>query len=305
MARWLERFLAAVATIWLVATLSFWALRVLPGDAIQTQLMQSGASEALIAARREQQGLNQPIFAQYTQFLRNLLRGDFGYSLLDGQAVTEMIAQRLAPTAALATGAILLAVVLGITLGVVSAWPGWLATWARLIIGLALSIPIYWTGTLAILIFAVWLGWLPSAGGDNLAGWLLPVAVLGFHTGGSIARVVETQIRETLAADFVRTAHAKGLPKILVLRRHVLRVGLLPTITVIALQFGFLLGGTVITESLFVRPGLGRLLLDSALQQDYPVVQGITVLLAAIYTLVNLIADLLYAVFDPRVAVVE
>src|SRR5512145_2038893 len=107
MARWLERFLAALATIWLVATLSFWALRILPGDAIQTQLMQSGASEELITARREQQGLNQPMWAQYTQFLRNLLRGDLGYSLLDGQSVTEMIAQRLAPTAALAIGAIL------------------------------------------------------------------------------------------------------------------------------------------------------------------------------------------------------
>ncbi|MBI5669918.1 MAG: ABC transporter permease [Chloroflexi bacterium] len=302
MTRLAERLLSAAGTVWLAGTLAFFALRLLPGDAIQSQLMQSGASPVVIADRRARLGLDEPLLIQYGRLWLDAARGSLGYSLLDGQPVTDMIRQRLGPTVALASGAVVVAVALGLTLGTVAAlqWP--MSPAARLLVNLALSTPLYWTGTLAIWLFAVLLGWLPSSGGEGVAQLLLPVSVLGFHSAGGIARMVETSLRETLAADFIRTARAKGLPERLVLRRHVLRAGLLPVITVVALQAGFLLGGTVITESLFVRPGLGRLLLDSTLQQDYPAVQGITLFLAMVYAGFNLLADALYAWLDPRVA---
>lgn len=298
---WLaERLLSAAVTVWLAGSLAFFALRLLPGDAIQSQLTQSGASPAVIADRRARLGLDEPILTQYGRFWLEAARGSLGYSLLNGQPVTDMIGQRLSPTVILASGAIITAASLGLFLGTAAALQRPLSAAARLLINLALSTPLYWTGTLAIWLFAVLLGWLPSSGGEGAAQLLLPVAVLGFHTAGGIARVVEASLRQTLTADFVRTARAKGLPEHLVLRRHVLRAGLLPVITVVALQAGFLLSGTVITESLFVRPGLGRLLLDSTLQQDYPVVQGIALFLAVIYAALNLLADMLYTWLDPR-----
>ena len=169
---------------------------------------------------------------------------------------------------------------------------------ARLILDLSLSMPLYWTGTLAIYIFAVQLNWLPTSGANNLT---LPAVVLAFHTAGAVGQVVRASVYDTLSLDFVRTARAKGLRESQVILRHVLRAALLPTVTVIALQAGFLLGGVVITESLFVRPGIGRLLLNATLRQDYPVVQGIVILGALVYTLLNASADLAYHLLDPRV----
>ncbi len=299
---WLERLVSALASIWLAGTLVFFALRLLPGDAIQSQLIQSGASPAVIAERRARQGLDDPLIQQYGRFWVDAMQGRLGYSLLDGQPVAEMILQRITPTAILAVSALLTGVVFGLLLGIGSALPSPVSSTARFMVNISLSTPVYWTGTLTIWLFAVQFGWLPSAGGEGAASLVLPVLVLGFHTAGAIAQVAASGIRETLAADFIRTARAKGLPERLVLRRHVLRAALLPVVTVIALQTGFLMGGAVITESLFVRPGLGRLLLDSALQQDYPVVQGITLLLAAIYALLNGLADAAYTWLDPRAA---
>ncbi|NWG15136.1 MAG: ABC transporter permease [Chloroflexi bacterium] len=295
------RIVSALFTIWLAVTLVFIALRLLPGDAVQSQLLQSGASAEIITARRAQQGMDAPWLAQYGHYWIQFVQGNLGYSLSDGQAVTDLIFQRLEPTLMLAGGALLVGCILGISLGIAGGTSSLLTPLAQTAINLALSTPIYWTGTLAIWIFAVQMRLLPSAGGDGLSGLVMPVVVLGFHTSGGIGRAVEGSVRKNLNADFVRTARSKGLPEALVLRRHVLRVGLLPVITVIALQTGFLLGGAVITESLFVRPGLGRLLLDSTLQQDYPVVQGITALIATAYTLVNVAADALYTWFDPRI----
>lgn len=301
--KWLiGRLLSAVVTIWMAGSLAFFALRLLPGDAIQSQLMQTSASPALIAERRARQGLDDPLLVQYGRFWLQISQGSLGYSLLDGQPVTEMIAQRLVPTATLALAALIVGAALGLLLGLAGALETPFAPVARLLINLSLSAPIYWTGTLAIWFFAVILGWLPSAGGDKISQLMLPAAVLGFHSAGGIARVVEAGVRDTLAADFVRTARAKGLPETLILRRHILRIALLPVFTVIALQTGFLFGGTVITESMFVRPGIGRLLLDSTLQQDYPVVQGLTLFLAALYILLNMGADIVYAALDPRIS---
>jgi peptide/nickel transport system permease protein len=232
-----------------------------------------------------------PILEQYGRFLSRLLRGDLGYSLLNGEAVTDTILLRLAPTVILATGALVVAAILGIGLGV-SAGLG--VGFAKNIISLSLSMPIYWTGTLVI--YAASALSLMGAGSETI----LPVAVLGFHAAGAIARVLQGQVSEIVGTDYVRVARAKGLRERAVIGRHVLRVALLPVVSVIALQAGFLLTGMVITESLFARPGIGRLLVERTLGQDYPVVQGIVVMSAVVYTAVNTAADGIQRALDPR-----
>lgn len=298
----LRRLGSALIVIWLAVTLAFVALRVLPGDALSAELLQSGASAADIDQRRAQSGLVDSLPVQYLRYLTDLLRGDLGASLLSGQPVTDLIARQLPPTLTLAASALLIAVILGLLLGVGSALDvGWgLSAAANLLINLALATPIYWTGTLAIFLFAVLLNLLPAGGSGGLDALLLPAGLLGYHTAGSIAQVTAAGVRETRIAEFVRVARAKGLRSRIVVWRHILRVSLLPVVTVIALQAGFLLSGAVITESLFVRPGVGRLLLDSTLRQDYPVVQGIVILAAVTYVIVNTLADGLQRVLDPR-----
>lgn len=296
----IERALSALLVLWLAATLIFFALRVLPGDALAAQLAQGGATTAQIDAARAQLGLDDHLLAQYGRFLGGLLRGSLGVSLSSGRPVEDMIAERLWPTIELALLAVLLAALGGLALGVLSAADRWAGRMARLLVGLALGVPIYWTATLAVVLFAVTLGWLPSSGTGSWRQLVLPVSVLAFHTLGAIARLTQISVREVRAMLFVRTAHGKGLPAGLVLRRHVLRVALPPAVTVIALQTGFLLGGAVIIESVFVRPGIGRLLLDSTLRQDYPVVQGVVVLTATAYVALNTLADIVHRLLDPR-----
>lgn len=300
-----QRAISFVGVIWLVVTITFFALRVLPGDAIQSQLLQSGVSEVIIEERRNAQGFNDPILLQYSNYMLHLLHGNLGQSLLDGQSVNDMIGAQLLPTITLGIAGVFIAVVLGIPLGIFAAIDiGYgLHSVSNLFITLSLSVPIYWTGTLVILLFSVQLRLLPAFGAGSLNQLILPASVLGFSFAGTIARIVRTNINEVSSADFVRTAYAKGLSQHLIIRHHILRAALLPTITIIMIQLGYLLGGTVITESLFVRPGIGRLLLDRTLRQDYPVVQGIVVLAAVIYTLLNNLADLLYRLVDPRLPV--
>lgn len=294
---------AALATIWLAVTLAFFALRVLPGDAIEIQLRESGAGTATIEARRQAAGLDQPVARQYLTFMANLLRGNLGISLLDGRAVTDIIAGQLAPTVELTAAALVTAVGFGLLLGCLAGLEtgGGISALARLIIALSLSMPIYWTGTIAIFVFTAQLGLLPSAGAGRVNQLILPALVLGFHSAGAIGQIVHANVREIRSADFVRTARAKGLAERTVVIRHILRASLLPAITIIAVQAGFLLSGVVITEMLFNRPGVGRLLLDATLRQNYPVVQGIVIWSAVAYTLVNLAADLVTRVLDPRV----
>jgi peptide/nickel transport system permease protein len=294
-----------LGVIWLAVTLAFFALRVLPGDAIQSQLAQVGVDETVIQERRAEQGLMDPIGIQYLRFISGVLRGDFGYSLLSREPIADIIAPSLLPTVTLALGALILASLLGIALGVIAALRvgGGISLFARLLTNLSLSTPIYYTGTLAIYIFSVLLGWLPSAGASSFNHLILPVSVLGFHTAGSIARVTQANVRDVLDAEFIRVARAKGLRERDVILRHALRAALLPVVQVIALQAGFLLSGAVITESLFVRPGIGRLLLDATLQQDYPLVQGIVVLSAVTYAMLNMLADTIRHLLDPRVRI--
>lgn len=287
--------------IWLAASITFFLLRLRPGDAIEAQLLQAGATVSAVQERRAQLRLLDPLWAQYLRFCVDLLQGHLGYSLITGQPVSEMIAQRLPPSVAIAFSAGLLGSFLGVLSGAGAAVKlRYGLSWAaRINQTLALSVPVYWSGTLALLTVSLA---LPHGGAAEISRFALPVLVLAFHMSGAVGQMVSANIRTAMAADYVRTARAKGLHPALIVWRHVLRVGLLPTVTVIGLQIGFLLGGAVIIESLFVRPGLGRLLLDSALQQDYPVVQGVVILAAAVYALALTACEIIYRVIDPRIA---
>jgi ABC-type dipeptide/oligopeptide/nickel transport system permease component len=300
----LRRLGAALIVAWLALTLAFIALRWMPGDAVDATLALSGAPPEDIAARREALGFNDPIGRQYLVYLGGLAQGDLGASLVSGQGVAEMIGQNLGPTAALASGALLVGVTLGVVLGILAGVVPWRIGryTADFISSLALSTPVYWTATLAIYLFTTRWSLLPGVGGEGPRHLILPACVLGFHMAGSIARVTASSLHDTAAQDFVRTARAKGLPVLDVLD-HRLRVGLLPVIAVIALQGGFLLGGTVITETIFVRRGLGGVMLTAINNRDYPVIQGLVMLAALVYSLINALADILYGLIDPRVEV--
>jgi peptide/nickel transport system permease protein len=297
-----QRLITALVVAWIALTLAFVAMRWAPGDAVDATMARSGASPDEIEAQRDKLGFNDPLIVQYADYLADLLRGDLGESLISYQRVDEMIGQNLGPTASLAILALIVAVVLGIGLGVCAGLAPWVIVRysAEILSSLALSTPVYWTSTLVIYLFTIVLGVLPGVGGLGLRYLILPVGVLGFHVSGSIARVVTSSVRESAQQDFVRTARAKGLRERRVLE-HILRVGLLPVIAVVALQLGFLLSGTVITEMIFVRRGLGRVLLTAVNDRDYPVIQGLVVLSALGYSLINALADVLYGLLDPRV----
>jgi peptide/nickel transport system permease protein len=293
-----QRLLGMLLVVWLSATLSFFALRILPGDAIQSQLVDAGADKEIIALRRAQQGLDRPLIQQYLFFLSGLVRGNLGYSLVDHRPVAEAILQQLQPTFTLALTSIAFAVILGLTLGIWGTFNHITSMTAQAFTALALSVPIYWTGTLAIYLFTVQMRISLS---DDTTRTLLPAFVLGFHTAGTIARVIQTNIQQTRQQDFIQTAKAKGLTTFTVFQRHILRPALPPIITIITLQMGFLLSGAVIVESLFVRPGVGTLLLNAVRAQDYPLVQGIIILSAIVYILLNSFADVAAAATDPRI----
>lgn len=297
-----RRLGTALVVAWLALTLAFVVLRWLPGgDAIDATLTRSGVPLAEVEARREKLGLNDPIPRQYADYVAGVARGDWGDSLVSGQSVSSLIVQNAGPTLVLAASALLVAAALGVSLGVTAGAAPWppLRNGALVVASLALSTPVYWTATLAIYFFTVEFHLLPGVSGSSPRHLILPACVLGFHTAGSIAQMTHSAVREAAAADFVRTARAKGLPEWDVLD-HILRVGLLPVIAVIALQLGFLLSGTVVTEIIFVRPGLGRVLLNAIDLRDYPVIQGLVTLSALVYSLIGALADIIYRLLDPR-----
>ena len=297
-----RRLLQAVFALWLAATLVFFALLATPGDPAQALLAASGATPEEVAERRAQLGLDDSLSLQYTRYLMDLVRGNLGRSWLHGRPVGQMILEQLVPTVELAVAATVVGVALGLALGVLAAVRRftWLDTVTSAVAVLGLSTPTYWSGLLAILFFSLRLRWLPSAGEGGLHHLLLPALVLGFALSGSIARMARSRVVEVMGAPFVLAARARGLQSWRVLFVHVLRAALGPTLAVTALQFGFLLGGAVVTESVFARRGLGRLVVEAILWQDLPVVRGVVLVGALAYVLVNLASDLAQAWLDPR-----
>lgn len=299
----LRRLLSTLLVLWGVVTLTFFATRLLPGDPATLLISQGGGSAEDIADLREQLGLNDPLPIQYLRFLARLVQGDLGTSLVSHRPVVDAIGEQLPHTLALATTATMLSIILGISMGVLAATHQgtWIDQVCIILSVLGVSVPILLSGLLFILLFSLVLGWLPATGQGSWRHLVMPALILSLASTGTIARLVRTQMLEVLPADYITVARAKGVLERVILWRHALRNALIPVVTIIGLQFGSLLGGTVVTESLFSRRGLGRLVVDAIFWKDYPLVQGVVILGAAIYVAVNLLVDLSYGLLDPRV----
>jgi peptide/nickel transport system permease protein/oligopeptide transport system permease protein len=297
-----RRVLASVPTLWGVATVVFVMARLLPGDPARV-IAGVLASPEDVERIRQSMGLDKPLLVQYGTFLGSLLRLNLGVSAHTNAPVVEEIGSRLPYTIELAVVALVLAVTVGLLAGVAAAIRR--NTVLDLLISsfsvFGVSMPVYWLGLMMIIVFAIDFHLLPAAGADDPASILMPAVTLALFSLGLIARMTRSSMLEVLGQDYVRTARAKGAPFRSVVFRHALRNALLPIMTVIGLQFGALLGGAVVTETVFAWPGVGRLLIDSIFFRDYPVVQGLVLMFGTTFVVINLLVDLLYAYVDPRI----
>lgn len=306
----ISRVLLAVPLLVLVATLVFVLIRAIPGDPAQLLIGDYDRPEA-IAELRADLGLDRPLLVQYGLWWKNLLSGDLGHSLLTSEPVTQLMMERFSVTAQIVLAATLLASLLALPAGLIAAWRQGTRLDAGIVTGtvLLMSVPSFWVGIVLLLVFGVKLGWAPvigyiSIGTDVLAGLMylvLPIVALVLTEMALIARVMRASTIDVLRLDYVAHARAKGLSEATVLTRHVFPNAFGPALTMIGLILGHLLGGAAVVETVFTLPGLGRLLVESIYSRDYPVVQGCLLLVAAMYVLVNLVVDVLYPVFDPRV----
>jgi len=301
----LRQLMTAVPTLLGVSIAVFLMLHLTPGGAVEAIVLQGGAaiSAETMAQMREELGFNDPLYVQYWRFFSKAIRGDFGRSYRTHQSVTSMILKALPGTAQLAVAGLAIALVLGLSMGIISALRHntWIDTACMVVAMLGWSLPQFWLGILFILLFSVYLGWLPITGQGGPGRLVLPAFTLGLSTAGVTARLVRAGMLEILRMDYVRTARAKGLRESVVVLRHVLRNALIPVITVVGLQFGRLLGGTVVIETVFARQGVGRVALQALLARDMPTVQGTVLFLAVIYVMVNILVDFSYAFLDPRI----
>ena len=298
-----RRLILAVPTLAGVLVVVFLLLYVAPGDPVQEMVGERADAETIARLRRELR-LDDPIPVQFAHYAGSVLRGDLGTSYITGRPIIRDIAERFPKTLLLAATAMTLAALLGITIGVVSSrWPGgWLD---RLSLGaayLGISFPVYWVGLLFILLFAVTLRWLPPSGYGRPEFLVLPALALGSRSIAFLARVTRSSMLEVLGSDFVRTARAKGLIERTVVVRHALRNALIPVITVLGLDFGYYLTGSILTETIFSWPGLGRYVVNAISRRDLPAIQGSVLFLSVVFVAVNLLTDLAYAKADPRVA---
>ncbi|HEX6163053.1 MAG TPA: nickel ABC transporter permease [Vicinamibacterales bacterium] len=297
-----RRVLLAVPVLLGVATLVFSLIHLVPGDPAQA-MIGDGASPQDVAELRKNLGLDQPLLTQYVTFLRNAVTGDLGKSFRTGQPVTTMIVERIPATAELAVAAMIIAILIAIPLGVVAAvWRGTAVDYSAMTFALAgVSIPNFWLGPLLAIVFAVELGWLPVSGRGTLAHLVLPAFSLGLALAAILARMTRASLLDELGELYVRAARARGVSTTASISRHALRNSMVPLLTIVALQFGAVLTGAVITETIFAWPGIGRLLIQSIGFRDYPMVQGCILLIAVTYVSVNLITDLMYGFLDPRI----
>jgi peptide/nickel transport system permease protein len=298
----LRRILIALPTLLGVVVLVFLMVRLAPGDPA-VLLAGEFATPETLEAIRARYGLDRSLPEQFLIYLEALLRGDLGESARSRRPVLEELKTYFPNTLELASAAILVAVLTGIPLGVLAALrPGSGLDLSVMVLALlGVSMPVFWFGLLAILIFSVGLGWFPVAGKGTLAHLVLPAITLGINATALLARMTRGTLLEVLSQDYIRTARAKGLAERVVIFKHALRNALIPVVTVVGLEFGTLLSGAVITETIFAWPGLGQLLVGSILARDYPVVQGAVLLVAITFVFINLLVDLLYAAIDPRV----
>ncbi len=306
----LSRLLSAVPTLFIVSVVVFGLIRLIPGDPASLMLGDLADADALAAARRSM-GLDKPVPLQFVIWLGNAVQGDLGHSVLNGQPVLDLVLQRFSTSAWMVLIAVGLSVLIAVPLGMAAAWKqnGGLDLAIVAMSTLLLSIPTFWLGLMILLGFGLKLGWLPVLGyvsvtDDPIAGLIyliMPVATLVLHEVGIIVRMARASTLDVLRLDYITHARAKGLGEAAVLLRHAARNAFGPTWTLIGLVLGNLLGGVAVVETVFTIPGLGRLIVDSIYARDYAVVQGCLLFVAVTYLLVNLLVDLLYPLFDPRV----
>ena len=302
----LSRLAQLLPVLWLISLIVFVVLHALPGD--PAELMLAGAEGGAItperlAELRAAMGLDDPLAVQYVRFLARAVIGDLGDSLRFRIPVSELILDRFASTLGLSLCGLLIAVAIGLPLGMLAAvrQNSWIDALSMASAYLGASMPVFWLGLLLILFFSLQLQWFPPAGAEDWSALVLPAATLGFVAAGLISRLVRSSMIEVLGEDYIRTGRAKGLTESLVLWRHGLKNALIPVVTMVGLQFGGMLAGAVVTETVFSRPGVGRLVVSAILAKDYPLVQGCVLFLAVVYLSVNLVVDLAYAWLDPRI----
>jgi len=299
-----RRVAGMVAVLVFISFFAFSLIHMLPGDPATAMLMESAAlSKKAVEEMRERLGLNDPFLVQYGRFLSRAIRGDFGRSIQTNRPVMQSILEVLPNTVQLAAGAIVIAGIIGLPLGIVAGlFRGTIVDNVSMLVALlGISMPIFWVGLLLILLFSVKLRLLPVLSPKGFQGLILPAIAVGWGSAGLVARLVRASMLEVVRQEFVTTARAKGLAERTVILRHVLRNMLNPVITVFGLQFGSLLGGAMITETVFARQGLGRLVVNAILKKDFPIVQGSVVFIAIGIMVVNLVVDVLCAILDPRI----
>ena len=300
-----RRILAVIPVLFGVTLAVFSMLFLVPGDPVKIMLAEFVTTPDQIAQMRAQLHLDEPVLKQYGRFVGNALRGDLGISIRSRRPVAAEITENIGSTGQLALASMLVAIGLGVPLGLLAALGrnSWLDVAAMVVALLGVAMPSFWLGLLLIFVFSLHLGWLPATGGGDLLHLVMPSVALGMIAAAIIARLTRSSMLEVLGQDYVRTARAKGLGSGSVIVRHALRNALIPVVTVFGLQFGNLLAGAVIVETVFSRPGLGRLIVGGILAKDFPLVQGTVLFVAAAYVLINVVVDVAYAYVDPRIRI--
>jgi ABC-type dipeptide/oligopeptide/nickel transport system permease component len=303
MARYiLKRLAMLIPVLFGVTIVSFSLLQIVPGDPA-VLLAGEDANPDFIEAVRKEYGFDQPLYVQYFRFISHAVQGDFGISIRNREPVINLLKQRFAFTVQLSFLSILIAAFIGLIAGVISATRQYSIFDNLSMVGalFGISMPIFWLGLLLMLVFSVYLGWFPAGGSGGLKHLILPAIALGAASAAVIARMTRASMLEVVRQDYIRTARANGLREWVVIYKHALKNAMIPVITVFGLEFGYMLGGAVLTETVFSLPGVGRLMVEGIFQRDYAVVQGSMLLVAATFVLVNLLTDIAYAFFDPKI----
>jgi ABC-type dipeptide/oligopeptide/nickel transport system permease component len=298
----LKRLLMLIPVLVGVSLVSFSLLHMVPGDPA-VLLAGEDANPDFIKAVRKEYGLDQPLYLQYLYFISHVIQGDFGTSIRNREPVIKLLKERFLFTIQLSFFSILIAGLIGLIAGVISSTKQYsLFDHLSMVSALfGISMPIFWLGLLLMLVFSVHLRWFPAGGKGTMAHLILPAIALGAASSAMIARMTRASMLEIIRQDYIRTARANGLRNFVVIYKHALKNAMIPVITVFGLEFGYMLGGAVLTETVFSLPGIGRLMIDGIFQRDYPVVQGAMLLVATTFVLVNLLTDITYAFFDPRI----
>lgn len=299
----IRRLFQAIPVLIGISIFTFLIIHLTPGDPVQLFAGDKPVSDERAAQIRHEYGLDKPLYRQYFDYMNGIAHGDFGAGLHSKRPVSETITEALSPTIQLALAALVVAMVVGVSLGIIAALfhNSWIDSLAMVVALLGVSVPVFYLGLLALFLLSFEINLFPATGAGGLKHLILPAFVVGFSSSAYIARLVRSSMLETLRQDYVVTARAKGLREKAVVTRHALRNALIPTITYLGLQFAGLLGGAIVTEQVFSRPGLGRVAVTAINNRDFPLIQGTVLVITGIYVLVNLLVDLSYALVDPRI----